>query len=348
MNKSEVIRKFIDEKGIVDGKKLPNRTIARMVQEEYPLLFPTIENARKIVRLVTGANGDKTRKAFSDPEKTKYFDLDQWYSAYTDENQVWRTQFQIPIFDKLNIIADIHSVFVSKDALSTFFEKCENREALLINGDLLDSQSLTRHIKNKNMHRYDEEIEMVMQFLDYLKSEFDHVYFKEGNHDYWLERYIANRAPELGKLKGVDLAEILQLAGKGIHHIHNLQPIEYGDITICHGHEFPSGFSVPNRPAMSYLRKYLHHKREKVKLICSHVHQADQAVEKTYDGQYHYAWTTPAMCLKAAEYARFTRWDNGHTEITNGANGLEVNNIVYPVIKPKKKETVQKSKATVK
>lgn len=328
MTKADRVRDFIEKEGIVNGKLLPKRTLARMLNEKYPLIFPTVENARFSVNTVTGKLGKKN-KDISNPELRKFFDLDQWHSAYTDQSQVWREPFQIPVFNKLNVIADIHSVYVSKDALATFLKRVDDKEAILINGDLLDSQSLSRHLKTKNLFSYDHEIEMVAQFLDYLKEEFTHVYFKAGNHDYWLERYITNQAPELGKLKGVNLEEILQLSGKQIHYIHHLQPIEYGDLDILHGHELPSGFNVPNRPAMSYLRKYLNHKRQSVKLLCSHVHQADEAIEKTYDGKFSKAWTTPAMCLKVAEYARFTRWDNGHTEVLNGNNGVDVVNHVY-------------------
>lgn len=324
LTKNDLIRQLIDE-NTISGTIPPSRTIARMAMEKWPDVFNDIENTRSSVRLVTGSMGEKNKKHTANKE---YFNLKKWHEGYAHNplEDVWRTPFQIPVFETLTIAADFHSVFVDHKSLDKFLKIVKNKEALLINGDLLDSQSLTRHLKTKNIARYEDEIEMSKQLLQHFKSEFNHVYFKEGNHDYWLERYVANVAPEIGKLKGFTLPEILGLAGMGVHHIHNLQEISYGEFTICHGHEFPMGFVVPNRPALSFLRKWIHHKRTHAKLICSHVHQADEAIEKTYDGKISRAWTTPAMCLKAAEYARFTRWDNGHTEVYGGT---DCKNIVY-------------------
>lgn len=324
MTKSDRIRQLIDE-NIIDGAVPPNRTLARMAHEKWPDIFKSVQSARDIVTAVRGLHGKRLRAQTAHKE---YFNLKTWHEGYAHNpnDDFWRTDFEIPVFDQLTIAADFHSVYVDRGALDTFFKTVKNKEAILINGDLLDSQSLTRHLKTKNTAKYEDEIEMSIQLLKYFKSEFNHVYFKEGNHDFWLERYLANVAPELGKLRGFNLPEILGLAGLGVHHIHNLQPIKYGEFTICHGHEFPMGFAVPNRPALSFIRKWIHHKRTPAKLICSHVHQADEAIEKTYDGKLSRAWTTPAMCLKAAEYARFTRWDNGHTEVYGGT---DCKNIVY-------------------
>jgi len=324
MTKRELIHQLIGE-NLKDGATLSHRTLARMAVDKWPDIFTNVEGARSVVRQMKGASGTSKRNAVANKE---YFNLKTWHAGYAHDptEDVWRTDFEIPVFNQLTIVSDFHSVFVSKDALDKFLKNAQNKEAILINGDLLDSQSLTRHLKTKNTAKYEDEIEMSIQLLKHFKSEFNHVYYKEGNHCAWLSRYISNVAPEIGKLKGFELNEILGLTGMGVHHIHNLQPIKYGEFTICHGHEFPMGFAVPNRPALSYLRKWIHHKRTSAKLICSHVHQADEAIEKTYDGKISRAWTTPAMCLKAAEYARFSRWDNGHMEVYNGS---DCKNFIY-------------------
>ncbi len=336
MKLSEVVRDYLTKNPelleVVNSKwKYGDRTIARILHKEMPDKFKTIEQARDRVREVRGKHGSRNRDNIKDPEKRKFFDIKEWGENWiTTGEEVWRTPFQIPVFENLNIIADVHSAYASQKALDKFFKLAKDKEALLINGDLLDSKSLTRHIKVGKVIDYADEIDMMQEFLKILKSEFNHVYVKEGNHDFWLERFITQRAPELQRLRGTTFPELLKLTELGIHHIHNLQPIKYGDLDIVHGHEFPSfGGNVPNKPALSLLRKWMRYVKRQCKVLGSHVHVSDFQPEKAYDGKVSYGWTTPAMCLKGAEYAPFTGWDNGHTEVKNGNNGVEPKNIVY-------------------
>ena len=75
----------------------------------------------------------------------------------------------------------------------------------------MDSESLSRHLKGHNLIEYEKELELCHNLLKGFKEEFDHVYFKEGNHDFWLERYLLNNAREIFRLRGLDLKTLLRL-----------------------------------------------------------------------------------------------------------------------------------------
>lgn len=335
MSEIDFVRKYLKENKylleVKDGKRVyGNRTIARIILKEPDAPKISLDVMRDRVRDVFGLRGESKRNSVKDPEKRIFFDVGKWHESWTDVgNEIWRTPFQIPKFDKLAVFGDVHSQYASKDGLIKFFKSTEKISAVLLNGDLVDSKAMTRHIKLGRVMDYEDELEMSYQLLKGLKEEFDHVYFKEGNHDWWLERFIAMKAPEFGKVRGFTLREMLKLGELGVHHIHNLQPIRYGDLDIIHGHEFPMGASVPNRPSLTYLKRWMRYKKTSCKLLVSHVHTDDHGIIKEYDGQYGEAWTLPAMCVKGAEYAPFTGASIGHGEVIETDKGMTVNTFVY-------------------
>lgn len=315
--KSDLIRKFIDKHPNIKGKK----TIAKELMVLHPNVFKDLELTRYMVRKVTGSAGEG--RDFKDQRLHKYFfsGFEQWaQDNLNTEPEPWHEPFKIPkSIKQLNIIADLHSVFLDKEVMKKFIRATKNKEALLINGDLMDSSSLSRHLKVHNTVEYDKELELCHQILKGLKQEFDHVYMKQGNHDFWLERYLLTNAREIFKVRGLKLGELLRLGELKVHEIHNLQYIEYGDVDICHGHEF-AGFGMGKFPATGLLDRWQSFKGAyDVKIVCSHCHKADIAMSrKSKDGKFGQAWVTPAMCKRGANYAPYAGWDNGWATIENG------------------------------
>lgn len=311
MNKRNIVRAFMIENPNLTEKK----GIARMLFEKHPDLFESLEQARSTVRQVTGASGEDQRRRIKDPKMTKFFynGFEKWSKENLNtEPRPWDEPFVFPNFKTLNIIADLHSVHLCYRTLQKFLKQTEDKTALLINGDLMDSESLSRHLKGHNLIEYENELELCHTILKGLKEEFDHVYFKAGNHDYWLERYLLINAREIFKLRGLEIQELLQCAALGVHYIHNLKYMTYGDLDIIHGHEFP-GFGAGKFPSVSVLDRWqtFKHKYD-VKILASHSHKNDTSLSrKSKDGKFGQAWVTPAMCRKAAGYNPYAGWDNG-------------------------------------
>lgn len=312
MTKSDIVRKFITDNPKIKNKK----EIARHVTAEHPSVFKDIEHARSIVRNVTGSKGNKIREAINKPELTKFYynGFEKWATENLNaELRPWDEPFQIPSSIKeLNCIADIHSVYLDHHVFKSFLKETKNKEALMINGDLLDSESLSRHLKGHNLIEYDRELDLAYDILKMLKAEFNHIYFKEGNHDFWLERYLLTNAREIFRLRGVGLKELLRLGELGIHHIHNLKYWRYGDLDGVHGHEFP-GFGNGKFPSVGLLDKWQTFRgKYDVKIFCSHSHREDKTIgKKSKDGKFGQSWVGPAMCRKAAHYSPYAGWQNG-------------------------------------
>lgn len=311
MTKTDIVRQFIEQEKFTSKKAL-----AELLVKRHPDKFKNVESARTVVRYVTGSIGNKLRNDISDPKLTKFFynGFEAWAKQNLNEEQrPWDEPFVIPSSIKtLNVISDLHSVHLCHKTMASFIRNTKDKTAVLLNGDLLDSEALSRHLKGHNLVEYDKELEICHQILKGLKEEFDHVYFKAGNHDFWLERYLLNNAREIFRLRGLELSELLRVGELGVHYIHNLKYIQYGDLDIIHGHEFP-GFGGGKFPATSLVDRWQTFKhRYDVKVMASHSHRQDHHISKrSKDGLFGEGWVTPAMCRKSAGYNPYAGWDNG-------------------------------------
>ena len=328
MNKANLARDFITNNPTVKSK----RAIAKELMVRYPEQFQNIEQARASVRLITGTIGDKNRAEYKDHEKIRFFynGFEKWQEENLNtENRPWDEPYIIPKqFKHLNVISDLHSVYLDGKVMTAFLKRTSDKEAILINGDLMDSESLSRHLISHNAVEYDRETDICRQILIGLKQEFTHVYFKEGNHDFWLERYLLINSRAMintFKERGVNVYELLQCGSIGVHHIHNLQSWQYHDLEGIHGHEFP-GFGMGKFPATGLLDKWqTFKKRIDVKILGSHCHMNDHAIsKKSKDGKFGEAWITPAMC-KSFAYNPYKGNDQGWAElIVNNDDKVEV------------------------
>lgn len=327
MTKRDLVRKFITDNPKVKSKK----EIGRRLFKDHPERFKDEEHARGVVRGVTGANGHKD--IIQNPEKQRFYY--NGYERWAQENlntelAPWDEPFIIPSSIKeLNIIADLHSVHMDAKVMTKFLKATKNKEAVLLNGDLMDSESLSRHLKAHNVIEYEKELEICHQILKGLKEEFNHVYFKHGNHDFWLERYLLMNAREVFRSLGIDLNSLLRCGELGVHTIHNLKYIQYGDLDIVHGHEFP-GFGNGKFPSVGLLDKWQTFKHQyDVKILCSHSHKQDHSISrKSKDGKFGEAWVTPAFCRKSSGYAPYAGWDNGWAVVRIEERGTQIELVV--------------------
>ena len=321
MSKNQLVREFLSK-----TKMTSKKGIARTLFEQYPGMWKDLEDVRGCVRYVMGSAGERKRKEITDPEKSKFFfnGFEEWSKQNLNtELRPWDTPYQFPNGIKtLNIIADLHSVHLDYKVLQKFIKETNDKEALLINGDLLDSESLSRHIKSHNLISYEEELELCHTILKELTKEFTHVYFHQGNHDFWLERYLLINAREIFRLRGMELFELLRCGELGVHTIHNLQYMTFGDLDILHGHQF-QGFGAGKFPAGGFLDKWQTFKKQyDIKVMASHCHRHDHQIsKKSKDGKFGEAWVTPAMCRKGASYNPYAGWDNGWGTATINNDG---------------------------
>lgn len=333
MTKADIIREFITKNPT--NAKGANWDKQDLAEELSGIHGGRREVWRSAVRRVTGSMGEENRSKIKNPNMLKFFfnGFEKWSAENLNtEERPFDAPFVIPTSIKnLSIINDLHGQYLDDKVMTSFLRRTKDKTAVFINGDLLDSEALSRHLKTHNMIEYDKELELCHQILKGLKQEFNHVYFKEGNHDFWLERYLLTNAREIFRLRGLDLKTLLRLGELGVEHIHNLKYFQYGDLDGVHGHEFP-GFGMGKFPAVSLLDKWQTFKHSySVKVVGAHCHRIDEAISrKSKTGEFGQAWTVGCMCKKQAAYNPYAGWEQGWGEASINADGkTEFKNIWY-------------------
>ena len=176
---------------------------------------------------------------------------------------------------------------------------------ILINGDLIDFATISRHEKDWRHRTIDEEFDAVKQFLKGLRKAFPkaRIIFKEGNHDERWEKYLYVKAPEIFDCKDFQLEVILRCGELGIEVVKEKRKINIGRLTVLHGHEMPGGGGV--NPARSTFLKTLEN------TLIGHVHKTSQHTESTLNDHIISSQSTGCLCHLKPLWLPINKWNQG-------------------------------------
>lgn len=287
---------------------LPIRTIARHILAEYGEYFDgDIEKIRHSIRYYTGKEGESHREA--------------------NKNIIKRGPVQMPLTwrrkrtpwyldaGKWLVLADVHVPYHEPKALIAAVEygKKAGVDHVLLNGDMQDCASIT-HWPKTTKRNFDKELTVFIQFLDWLCQELPYpMIYKPGNHEYWLPRYYANKAPELIGLPLLAMETILNLEARGIEFIEYKQLVMAGKLPILHGDEYK--FSSPINPARGLFLKT--HSWG----MCGHFHKTSEHPARDVFGTLLTSWSTGCLCDLSPDYAPYGDANWGFAIVTVKPNG---------------------------
>lgn len=229
------------------------------------------------------------------------------------------------LYKKLGIMSDIHVPYHSVEACNVAIEyfKKVRIDSLLINGDAIDFHRLSSFVQEPEAVDLIDELDSLKEFLKALKIALPRVkiFYKIGNHENRLSRYLKIKAPEMFGLPFFEYGEFLGLNSLGITLIEDNQIAFHGKLAILHGHEIKLGAGAVN-PARSLYLKF------KDSAVVGHLHRTSQHTEKTGTGKIISTWSLGCMCELSPKYAVFTAWNHGMAvnEIIDEHGGYEFSN----------------------
>jgi len=292
-------------------RKYPNtysRSIAIKLYKENPDVFKSIEHAREIVRYYRHSHGKHDRKKIATDEFANQNPYNLPYSDETDYIPYVLPKSQ----DKILLISDMHVPYHSISALTACFDWAKKREinTIFINGDLIDCHELSFFIKDPRKRDFIEELDIAKAFLDALREAFPscRIYYKEGNHEYRLQRYFRVHAPALFDTEEYHLPNLLHLGARKIEWIQDKRVVKAGHLSILHGHEFGKMFGTVN-PARSVFLK------AKESTIIGDRHQTSEHSEPTLSGELVTCWSTGCLSELHPEYMPINKWNHGFARI---------------------------------
>jgi len=303
--------------------------IARKLAEDHPLIFSNSEHARLVVRYYRGALGKYNRKHLSSNEHIRSIEegMALKYNPFGLPEAV--SDFWTPVtlpFKKGRglVIADLHIPYHDVEAITIAFQwakKNNYTDFVLLDGDINDHYTISRFEKDPRKRSFRQELDDTNKLLDALGKAFPkaHIIVKYGNHDYRLERFLRNRAPELLDMQDFIKDEYLKLKERGIITVPHDVPIKIGKLSILHGHEFQNMSTAVNPARGAYLKAL-------ECVLLAHCHRTSQHAETSLSGRLDTSWSIGCLCQLHPEYARINKWNRGLAGLEFDEDDFQIDN----------------------
>jgi len=303
---------------------LPNLTLAKKIYKENKLSFTNIETVRGCIRKYKGASGK--RKIMHTTEfldlKTE-FKLPESHAEHYDPYVISQS--------RVLILSDLHFPYQDNQSIKAAINYGKEMKAncILINGDLIDFATISRHEKDWRHRSVAHEFETVRSFLSELRRHFPKakIVFKEGNHDERWEKWLFLKAPEIFDDSEFKLATRLRLPELKIDIVQDKLPVKIGKLTVLHGHELQGGGGV--NPARATFLKTIDN------VLIGHCHRSSQHTEPTLNGNIIVTTSQGCLCGMYPMFARVNKWNQGFSFVEHDIKSGNYNLQNLKIIKGK-------------
>jgi predicted phosphodiesterase len=294
----------VAEQYCIDYPQLSSLGLARLLKQESPLLFASVEAARDCVRYYRGAKGEVKRnqvrgkiipRSIPEPISVKY------------------EPYQLPkINDNCLILADLHIPFHDKTSIEIAVKYGVEHKVntVILLGDIIDCYELSKFVKKPNVATFQDEREYFWELIDYINEQLPHaqIFWYEGNHEKRWQAYMLSHAPEIFGVTDFTIPELFNLRELGITWIDRCQYIRAGKMNILHGHEYFGGMSSVNPARWLFLKS-------KSNACMAHRHQVSVHSGKDINGKITTCWSIGCLCQLNPEYMPLNEWAQGFAHI---------------------------------
>lgn len=308
------------KEAILKFPKSSKSSIAEMLYENYPAIFPSKEHARCIIKNYTTQAGRASEaNKIKRGEDTSFEAIMERYKSNAKERQFKRLNKND---NNILLISDIHFPNQENKAIAKALEygKKQNINTIIINGDLLDNEPFTSHdAPPPSRNDVVDWFDMCEEFLAMLRLNFPNcrIIWLEGNHDYWYKKYLMKKAPVLFNDEYYDLPNRLNLKEHKIEFYEQHIILLAGKLQIMHGHTILKGVFAPVNAARGVFI------RTKSNTIVGHVHATSEHSETNLKGEIIGCWSVGGLCTMSPNYAPHGTKQNlgfAHIEIEKDGN----------------------------
>lgn len=315
-HKCEIVTKYIT--------KFPNMSkssLADLILEKEPLLFDNKEPIRSMIRYLTGAHGNAHRKVkghsntvemnFIPPSRNKKYP--DFILPQKNDNILWLSDIHIPNHDQKAV------------NLAIQYGVDKKINTIILGGDVLDNEPFSAWEKKPSVNQVRQWFDMAYDFLLTLRMTFKDadIYWLEGNHDQWYERWLIKKAPILFDDHYYKLEQRLRLEELGIVYLNQFIKMRIDDLFALHGHTVMRQKLPPVNAARGLFMKAKH------SAIIGHVHSSSSHIESTLKGRTIACYSVGCLANLHPEYdPHNTKHNHGFAHITRSKGYYHVDNMM--------------------
>lgn len=211
------------------------------------------------------------------------------------------------------VLSDLHFPYHDLGAIECALDFGERfkPDCILVNGDLIDFERISRFDYDSHGPSTDESIGMLRTFWQHVKHRYPRAkrFWKFGNHDERMELYLMRNAPEATRKTRRTWREEAGADEFGVTIIDQQRPIMLGKLRVLHGHEKGKGITSPVNQARGAFLRLLS------SVLEGHGHRTSEHTERTADGQIISCRSTGCLCGLSPDYARINKWDHGFATV---------------------------------
>lgn len=327
MRKSTIVRRYLDKfKG---HKSLNISSLSRAIYKDHKFLFKDVEDVRDVIRYCTGKKGEKKLKYVKGSGYVRV--KDSVYKGIPAERKPKENVEDVKICgENTLVIGDLHYPFHDRRAIGIAVQYGIDAKAdsIILNGDIHDCFAMST-FRKEDSEKLANEIKQVWKFIDMLRSHFpkQRIYYKIGNHEKRLVKYIADKAPELLDLFEPDIgvldySKVYKAKEFDLDIVGPAQKMKIGKLNIVHGGEEIGKLGGGKHVASRVLSRTVSN------MLVHHFHSTSNETIKAYDdGTIISAWSVGCLCKLSQGYSVYNpSWTHGFAMVDNRSGGFVVQN----------------------
>lgn len=277
--------------------------LARMMYDDNPLIFNSIEHARVIIRTYRGSNGKYCRDTV---KNNKFYGTG---ILIPDGEEREYQPYELPsVNNSILYVSDIHFPFQDKASVLIALEDAKDKRVntVILGGDILDFYSLSRFDKEPNKENFIQSREMFWQFIDTINTMLPNakVFWIEGNHENRFSKYMLLKAPEIFKVTEFSMRFLFDLRTLGVEYIDRKQFIKAGSLNIMHGHEYKTVSQGVNPARGMFLRA-------RNSVVFGHYHKTSEHTSADIRDNITSVYSVGCLCYLHPEYMPLNDWNSG-------------------------------------
>jgi predicted phosphodiesterase len=293
---------------------ISSRAAARLLYNENPQVWRTLNACYMAVRRERGATGELTRKyarRANAPQREGFDNIPEGILCLED-CEPYKLKAKKPL-----ILADVHVPYHDKEALLVALDHAVKQDCdhVLWLGDAIDFYQFSSFIRDPRKRSIGQELDVWCEIVSIVKEAFPNQTFRSGNHEDRYLRYLKVKAPELMGMEIFDMPTLLHLPELGVDYVPELAIVQMGHLSALHGHEWRYGISNPVNPARGF---YL---RAKATCIAGHLHQTSMHVEKDLHDNVITCWSIGCLCDMKPSYSPYNKWNHGFAIVEVDTDG---------------------------